>query len=281
MSLRRVKRHKSSFSGFTLIELLVVMGILGVLMAVTLLVINPTEYFKRARNSTRGTDITNLKQALQLYSVDTGTDLGTPDHIVYVSLPDANANCSSWSLPTLTAPFTYQCATPANYKKADGTGWLPFNFSTGAYKTLAVLPVDPVNNANNYYTFTKGDSSQGISFCVSSIPELAVETTTTIGDVGATWTERTSAGSRNWTSLASSADGTKLAAGVGNGGYIYTSTDSGATWTERTNAGSRDWKAIASSSDGSKLAAGSSGYIYTSTDSGATWTERTSAGSRG
>jgi hypothetical protein len=107
-----------------------------------------------------------------------------------------------------------------------------------------------------------------------------------IGDVssafaGFTWTQRTAPGSRSWQSIASSSDGTKLAAAV-DGGYIYTSTDSGVTWTERTAAGSHLWSSITSSSDGTKLAAVAHvygyGYICTSTDSGATWTEHTVAG---
>ena len=115
-------------------------------------------------------------------------------------------------------------------------------------------------------------------------------------DSGATWTERTSAGSRVWQDITSSADGTKLAAVVfttkdnypfvSPPGYIYTSTDGGVSWTERTSAGSRNWESITSSADGTKLAAlvypdrdsvGNildAGYIYTSTDSGATWTEQ-------
>ena len=37
---------------------------------------------------------------------------------------------------------------------------------------------------------------------------------------------------RDWGSIASSADGTKLVAAVGGpGGHIYTSTNSGVTWT--------------------------------------------------
>ena len=84
-----------------------------------------------------------------------------------------------------------------------------------------------------------------------------------------------------WRSIASSSDGSKLAAAVAYGGSIYTSSDSGATWTEQTAAGSRNWQSIASSSDGSKLTAVvSGGSIYTSSDSGATWTEQTTAGSR-
>ena len=85
----------------------------------------------------------------------------------------------------------------------------------------------------------------------------------------------------SWQSIASSADGTKLAAAVGYGGSIYTSSDAGVTWTEQTAAGSRSWYSIAMSSDGSKLAAVvSGGSIYTSSDAGATWTEQTAAGSR-
>jgi len=76
--------------------------------------------------------------------------------------------------------------------------------------------------------------------------------------------------SANWGGVASSADGTKLVAGV-IGGQIYTSTDSGATWT--THGASSNWLAIASSADGIKLVAGiNGGQIYTSTDSGTTWT---------
>ncbi|MBP7552081.1 MAG: cadherin-like beta sandwich domain-containing protein [Spirochaetes bacterium] len=88
-------------------------------------------------------------------------------------------------------------------------------------------------------------------------------------------------GALEFMAIASSWDGTKLAAVVEDG-YIYTSTDSGTTWTEQKSSGYRRWFSIASSSDGTKLAAVVfNGYIYTSTDSGATWTERTSSGIRG
>ncbi len=79
---------------------------------------------------------------------------------------------------------------------------------------------------------------------------------------------------RQWQSIASSADGTKLVA-VAYGGKIYTSTDSGANWTARDS--SRNWNSVASSADGTKLVAvENNGYINTSTDSGQTWTARMS-----
>jgi hypothetical protein len=94
------------------------------------------------------------------------------------------------------------------------------------------------------------------------------------------WATRTASGLRNWQSITSSSDGTKLAAAVQDGD-IYTSTNGGTTWTDRTAAGSRSWRTITSSSDGTKLVAGAfNSYMYISTNSGVTWTALTAAGSR-
>jgi photosystem II stability/assembly factor-like uncharacterized protein len=74
----------------------------------------------------------------------------------------------------------------------------------------------------------------------------------------------------NWSSVASSADGTKLAA-TDSAGRIYISTDSGTTWTAGENE--HQWSGIASSADGTRLGAVvSGGQIYLSNDSGLTWT---------
>lgn len=87
---------------------------------------------------------------------------------------------------------------------------------------------------------------------------------------GVTWTQ-TSAPSNFWSAVASSADGTKLAAAASGDG-IYTSVNSGTTWTE-TAAPTGNWSALASSADGVKLVAALAGdAIYISADSGQTWT---------
>jgi len=83
-----------------------------------------------------------------------------------------------------------------------------------------------------------------------------------------------------WTSVTSSADGTKLVA-VGDG-HIHTSADSGATWT--TSGPWGYWTSVASSADGNKLVAVSNGAlasedhgnILVSTDSGISWTPTSS-----
>ena len=92
-----------------------------------------------------------------------------------------------------------------------------------------------------------------------------------------TWVpSNTGAPNTHWLSVASSSDGTKLAAVAGgNNPAIYTSKDSGYTWMQASTP-SNYWVSIASSSDGTKLVAASSGginpgFIYTSSDSGATW----------
>jgi hypothetical protein len=73
----------------------------------------------------------------------------------------------------------------------------------------------------------------------------------------------------NWGAIASSADGTKLAA-TAYQDSIYVSTDSGVTWTN-TSSPITNWYGIASSADGNKLAASSYSLICTSTNAGNTW----------
>ena len=95
----------------------------------------------------------------------------------------------------------------------------------------------------------------------------------------------TTAPANNWTSVASSADGTKLVATARNskGGLIYASTNSGLTWALTGAPANNSWATVASSADGSKLVAASGrvvisndnydyGHVYTSTNFGMTWT---------
>jgi len=81
---------------------------------------------------------------------------------------------------------------------------------------------------------------------------------------GSTWTQ-TTAPLATWVSVASSADGTKLAAL--NYGGVYVSSDSGVTWTPTSESGGRQ---IACSADGNQLLVASG--LYRSTNFGTTWT---------
>jgi hypothetical protein len=105
-------------------------------------------------------------------------------------------------------------------------------------------------------------------------------------DSGVTWTARTgSLGNLAWSSVASSADGTKLVAavyGTSSSSGVYTSANSGVNWALQDPASY--CTAVASSANGTKLVAtfssGTGQGIYTSTSSGASgsWLQRTNSG---
>ena len=61
--------------GFTLIELLVVIGILAVLLAITLIAINPARQFGQANDTKRRSDITQILNAIGQYSASNAGNL--------------------------------------------------------------------------------------------------------------------------------------------------------------------------------------------------------------
>jgi len=92
-------------------------------------------------------------------------------------------------------------------------------------------------------------------------------------NAGVSWNARTVSlsGEHSFGSVASSADGTKLAV---SGKGIYSSTNSGATWMQ-TAAPNTNWNYITSSSDGGKLAATVDVSFAIPTASGGIWTSQT------
>jgi hypothetical protein len=130
-------------------------------------------------------------------------------------------------------------------------------------------------NGSAFTSVASSTNGQKIVLCADTSGSIW-----TSADGATTWLERTSAGSRNWISVASDASGTKLLAAE-QGGSLWTSGDSGVTWTERPAAGPspQAWSAVAISANGTYALAAAgvpgvaSGYVYWSGDSGATWTQ--------
>jgi len=153
---------KSKFqASFTLIELLIVIAILAVLMSVIIITINPSEMLKRTRDTRRISDLKTLNNAIQYFQSSLpDASLGSLN-TVYVSIPDTSATCANLGLPSLPSGWSYKCSTPDNYRKVDGTGWIPINFKQldiGA--PISALPIDPLNQTStgNYYTYVVGGS---------------------------------------------------------------------------------------------------------------------------
>ncbi|MBK8039613.1 MAG: choice-of-anchor D domain-containing protein [Verrucomicrobiaceae bacterium] len=158
-----------------------------------------------------------------------------------------------------------------------------------------LIPFDANAAAAATVTLTPAANQSGTStITVASSDEFATVTNTFTVTVNAVndaptftlpaepaWTARDQP--RQWTSITSSADGTKLAATTRSSffgtvrvdGAIWISNDSGLSWKKENP--SDNFSSITSSADGSKLAAAMvSGQIYTSTNSGRSWTARES-----
>lgn len=70
MLLTTVQSNKRLQQGFTLIELLVVIGILAILLAITLIAINPARQFAQANDTKRRSDVNAILNAIDQYAAD-------------------------------------------------------------------------------------------------------------------------------------------------------------------------------------------------------------------
>ncbi len=183
------------------------------------------------------------------------------------------------TLPTAALTGSYSWNQMTGISGGDQQMWETLSMSgNGARMAMGVYGGTMYASSNfgsNWTTTTRNwyrvDSSSDGTKLVASVLAGYLYTST---NSGLTWTERTNAGSRGWTSVTMSADGTKMAA---IGDYIiYTSSDSGATWTEQQTPIYRSWTSLTMSADGTKLVVADpiNDALATSYDSGVTWTEQ-------
>jgi prepilin-type N-terminal cleavage/methylation domain-containing protein len=128
--------------GFTLVELLVVIGILAILTAAVVVVLNPAELLRQSRDAQRLSDFDAIRSAISLYLSTALVPIFTATECNYM----------------YTGCFDMTIASSSNTSTAiDGTGWVAVNFndlatsSVGLGSPLSALPTDPVNNASYHY----------------------------------------------------------------------------------------------------------------------------------
>ncbi|MDD5547876.1 MAG: type II secretion system protein, partial [Candidatus Pacebacteria bacterium] len=73
--------HAKGQASFTLVELVVVLGILAILATVTILVINPTELNRQARDAQRLSDLQTINSAIGLFQSYNYTLTGTANTV--------------------------------------------------------------------------------------------------------------------------------------------------------------------------------------------------------
>lgn len=99
--------------GFTLIELLVVIGILAILLAITLIAINPARQFGNANNTARRSHVTQILNSIGAYVAETKGQLPGEVLALQVDTPTTLNNTNFPILCTQLVP-TYIPALPIN-----------------------------------------------------------------------------------------------------------------------------------------------------------------------
>lgn len=137
--------------GFTLLELLIVIGILAILAATTVLVLNPAELLKQARDSQRVSDLSTLNSALGMYVTDRPSPIlgGACGTNCYIYTGATGATCASRTFTPATV------ASASSTRLVNGSGWIPVAFSDiSGGSPIPTLPVDPSHGATYYYGYS-------------------------------------------------------------------------------------------------------------------------------
>jgi len=133
--MKLIKNQK----GFTLIELLVVIGILAVLLAITLIAINPARQFSQANNTKRRSDVSAILNAVDQYMADNKGVLPTGITTAEQTIANSGANICTALVPQ------YLAALPVDPQTNNGVAITEAGCE-GAYTTGYTIKKDALNN---------------------------------------------------------------------------------------------------------------------------------------
>jgi hypothetical protein len=166
-----------------------------------------------------------------------------------------SAPSTAWSGAAASADGTRLVAVAGGIYTNSGTTW--------------ALAFNPPRNHLIGSVAASADGAKLVAADYLLFSQLGIYTS---ANSGATWQSVTTSPSVAWRAVASSMDGSRLAAARGNniGGSIYTSANGGALWVSN-NAPNLFWTSLVSSANGSNLLAIGASLLYRSDDAGATW----------
>jgi len=163
-----------SKQSFTLIEILITLSILAFIIGLLISIIKPAEIYRKSRDNQRIVDLNYLDSNIKSFFLITNTEsiyTTSTSNKVFLSLQlpsfATNTNCKNYfpDLPNLPTGWEYVCSK--NPTSTDGTGWIPIDFRNYMLYTISNLPLDPFNNAFNYYAFI----ASGTDFILYTILE--------------------------------------------------------------------------------------------------------------
>lgn len=161
-----IARTKKLQKGFTLIELLVVIGILAVLLAITLIAINPARQFSQSNDTKRRSDVSAILNAIDQYAAENAGNLPT-------GMPAAgNSGVISNTGQDICAAIVPQfiAQMPSDPKTGNPKSAIP--------TTTCAAGVAPSGAYNTGYTVAVASGTNG-RVTVSAVPELAASISVT------------------------------------------------------------------------------------------------------
>jgi type IV pilus assembly protein PilA len=143
MTSAHIIKNKN-LKGFTLIELLVVIGILAVLLAITLIAINPARQFSQANNTKRRSDVNAILNAIHQYAADYKGVLPAGITTSTLNIADTGANICAALVPQYIAalpsdPTTTGGANITNCGAAYDTGYNVIKSASNSRITVTAL----------------------------------------------------------------------------------------------------------------------------------------------
>lgn len=128
--------------GFALIELMVVIGILGVLLAITLVAINPSKQFQQANNTKRRSDVNAILSAVGQVIIESKGQIPAAITTTVQTISNTGADLCSLLTPTYIAelpvdPLTNGGTAISNCGVAYTTNYTIVKNSTGRVTVAA------------------------------------------------------------------------------------------------------------------------------------------------